>query len=124
MSQSPAREWPIADTNPCLLTDYKKEKVLQVLRGTEEVGDRGAGGEPVIECGCDLEAKGREVWSWGVGRHPQSAATRLMGLPSSSQPAPELQVPGVAARRPRLPSPDRRSGRGICTEQSVLSKYI
>lgn len=58
-----------------MLTDYKREKVLQVLRGTEEVGDRGEGGEPVIECGCDLEAEGREVWSWGVGRHPQSAAT-------------------------------------------------
>ena len=75
VSQRPARGWPIADTNPRLPTDYRREKVLLVLRGTEEVGGKGAEGEPVIECGCDLEAEGREMWSWGVGQRPQSAAT-------------------------------------------------
>lgn len=107
MSQGPARAWPIADVNPRLLIDYRREKALLVLRGREEVG----AGEQVIESGCDLEAKGREMW-------PKGAGWWRGGWPRGA--------PGTRCGRcrPCLPSPDGRSGCGICTEQSILSKYI
>lgn len=42
--------------------------------------------------------------------------------PQSSE-QPRCQVPGVAAHKPCLPSPEKRVGYRICTEQSILSKY-
>lgn len=82
----------------------------------------------MTEFGCALETKGQRCGSKGQegGEENSSIVRREEFGPTTL--APELQAAQMPGTRlltaPASSSPDRHSGYGICTEWSILSKYI